>query len=354
MNVTSATQIRTMHSAILQQNLEQIQECIDQGVDLNSSIYQGASAKGKQTWSFLYYACIYANETVIRLLMENGAKIPQNNAPKYLSWIIEKRSPSLLNYCLDEVGSFSYSEDTRESLIEQAARIGNTEAVKSLLKFGDDVNFHPKSSENSPLHSAVKNNEIPISIIRQLIESGANINHQNSNKTTPLHLAIRRDRLDVVNLLLKQQAAPDCYNKDHNTPINLLFRQNHVCADNINVGLSHKYEIARSLLEAGCKQNAIGKSRDTPLYCAVLDRDTRMVELLIEFSESLEKANYDRARLKAENSLDEVLKKIEECSEKEQANKEWSRLELLTAERDKLQTIVQLFQRISREKSARF
>ena len=350
MNVTETDLMKTMDHAILHKNVHKIQDCINQGVDVNASIHHGEGSDGKpQYWSFLYHAFIGSynprSEIVIRLLMDNGAVIPKNEVKNYLSWIVRKKNTSLLTYCLNKTGPFTYPEGTNEGLLEQALRVNNVAAAKELIKFGDNVNFHPQTSKSSPLHAATRYSQVTLSNLKLLIDHGADVNHRDSDKDTALHFAINNDRPGVVKFLLKHQANPDYYNKKHNAPINLLFRQNHFFTGNLP--LKNKHEMARSLLEAGCNQNAVGKSYKTPLYCAVLDRDTRMVELLIEFSTELEKYNYDRARLKAEKSLDKVLKKVE-AYESDNIPK------YLNAEKEKLQTIVQTFQTIARTKSGRF
>ena len=350
MNVTETDLMKTMDRAILHKHIDIVQNCINQGVDVNASVYQGKDSRGRpEYWSFLYHAFIGCSggrsEVIVRLLMDNGAIIPKNEVKEHLSWAVRMKNTSLLTYCLNKIGPFTYPEDTDEGLLELALKVNNIAAVKELIRFGDDINFHPQSSKSSPLHGAIRLNPVALSTLKLLIDAGADVNHRDSNKDTALHFAINRDRADVVDFLLEHQANPDRYNRKHNAPINLLFRQNHFFTGNLS--LKNKYEMARSLLEAGCDQNAVGKSYKTPLHCAVLDRDTRMVKLLIEFSTELEKSNYIKVKNKAEKSLDKVLKKVE-TYEKDKVP------QYLSDEKEKLQIIVQTFQTIAREKSARF
>jgi ankyrin repeat protein len=41
-----------------------------------------------------------------------------------------------------------------------------------------------------------------------LLEQGADMNAQNDDKDTPMHLALRANRHEIVNLLLRQGASP--------------------------------------------------------------------------------------------------------------------------------------------------
>ncbi len=69
--------------------------------------------------------------------------------------------------------------------------------------------MQPSSSSRKSIEAIVVTDEHAMrlpSIIRTLIERGANVNHADDEGRTPLHLAIMENRLPLVQYLLQHKA----------------------------------------------------------------------------------------------------------------------------------------------------
>jgi len=73
--------------------------------------------------------------------------------------------------------------------LRTASRINHVEVVRELIKSGADVN-HETGNNWTALENASHNNHIEI--VRELIKSGADVNHETGNHWTALRFASRK------------------------------------------------------------------------------------------------------------------------------------------------------------------
>eukprot|EP01111_Echinosteliopsis_oligospora_P011001 TRINITY_DN3525_c0_g1_i1.p1 TRINITY_DN3525_c0_g1~~TRINITY_DN3525_c0_g1_i1.p1 ORF type:complete len:328 (+),score=67.78 TRINITY_DN3525_c0_g1_i1:65-1048(+) len=94
------------------------------------------------------------------------------------------------------------------SPLHLAVSRGKEEAVEILLKAGCDPNVKDKKPQIrlTPIQLAVRSPKPSIKIIESLIQAGADVNSEATDKTTPLFIAVRSGNVDVVQLLLKHGA----------------------------------------------------------------------------------------------------------------------------------------------------
>ncbi|MFZ9001140.1 MAG: ankyrin repeat domain-containing protein [Bacteriovoracaceae bacterium] len=91
---------------------------------------------------------------------------------------------------------------------------GKIAALSAFLKNSKvDVNHKDDNDGETPLHIAVKNNDIPSA--RNLLENNADPNQQDKKGRTPLMIAVKSQNFDMVLLLLKY--TPDINHKDNNS-----------------------------------------------------------------------------------------------------------------------------------------
>ena len=83
----------------------------------------------------------------------------------------------------------------------EAARTSDAATIKDLLEQGTDPNVPSKIGKFTPLHFAAFFNDMEG--IRALLDAKAEINLQNSDGNTPLHLAARNGHASAVEQLLK-------------------------------------------------------------------------------------------------------------------------------------------------------
>jgi ankyrin repeat protein len=107
--------------------------------------------------------------------------------------------------------------------------------------------------------------------VRLLMEHGADLNIQDRNHTTPLHLSIQENMFDLTRVLLFHGAVSGLKNNDGKTPLHLLLEEYH---NKLFFGGNSAYEedfpsLARSLLVCGADINAQDLNYATPLWLAM-------------------------------------------------------------------------------------
>ena len=129
----------------------------------------------RPTNSTLIYAAEGGSESVVRLLLQYGAKV---NDP---------------------------SDDGKMPLVA-AARNHNDSVVRELLDSGADVNASDRETGNTAVLQTIVNVYNPKPILSLLIQAGANLNIENHDGDTALLAASRRGEADIVQLLIDNGA----------------------------------------------------------------------------------------------------------------------------------------------------
>lgn len=129
------------------------------------------------------------------------------------------------------------------------------------------INERRKITRDTPLHLAARKGRLDI--VKLLIKAGARINAANRDRHLPLHVAALAGKTEVVNLLLaagSRRNGKDKLNKD--SPLHLACRKGHNA-------------IVRLLIAANAKVNQQNKQRSTPLHLACIKGSLPAVENLI-------------------------------------------------------------------------
>ena len=142
-------------------SIQQVQKLIKDGADVNQIV----SYKGKPT-TLLHIVASKGYEGIIKLLISNGALIEAKN---------HKGSTAL----------------------HVAAK--NNQIVKLLLDFGANVNAIDKFHV-TPLHLATQNGNCQC--VKLLIDYKANVDPPFLRSDPPLRIAILKDKMDVMKILL--------------------------------------------------------------------------------------------------------------------------------------------------------
>ncbi len=186
-----------------------------------------------------------------------------------------------------------------------AARTGDIEEVKRLLERNLLlINLKVNSQEyranvfpgvvpgNTALHEAAANGDM--SLVRLLLDYGANPNARSSSGITPLHLAVQFRRHGVIAYLLAHGANVNAALSNGQTPLHW-------------AALRDDSESAVILLASGANANALSQHNRTPLHWAALKGHSTIVRLLLAadadsaMSDDLGRTPLDWARVREHN-----------------------------------------------------
>jgi ankyrin repeat protein len=150
--------------------------------------------------------------------------------------------------------------------IHDAAKSGDMEAVKSLLKSNPDLVFSKDDLGLTPLHWAASEGRKDVADF--LLANKANINAKDNNGDTPLHQAAALGKKDVAALLLANKADVNAKDNNGDTPLHQAAAKDHK-------------DIAELLLANKAEIDAKGKNGMTPLYWAAFYGKANVAQLLL-------------------------------------------------------------------------
>jgi ankyrin repeat protein len=133
----------------------------------------------------------------------------------------------------------------------------------------------------TPLHlfakggNSIRSDEVGVT--RLLVEHGADINAQDKDKTTPLHLALYCGNLEIVRVLLGCGANSNAKNALGLTPLHMVSHGSVRFDDRCYLA-----SVAELLLKHGADINARDKDNATPLHLASYCDDLEIVRVLLD------------------------------------------------------------------------
>lgn len=145
--------------------------------------------------------------------------------------------------------------------IHEAARAGDVEKVKALLKANPDLIRLKDSNESTPLTWAVLGGQIDV--VAVLLEQGADIDESGA-----LHAAANRGQKEIAKLLLDRKANPNAKDRNGMTPLGWAA----IRGDEI---------IAELLLAKGADVSAKDRQGNSPIFWAGTNGQTKVAKLLL-------------------------------------------------------------------------
>lgn len=160
--------------------------------------------------------------------------------------------------------------------IQEAAREGNIEHIKTLLAIGTDIDSQTFGGDMaSALHRASAAGQVET--VKFLIENGANVNIGNEASCLPIHYAARKGHAEIVKILLENGAFADPKLGYTNvSSLNIAARWGHIKV--VEVLLAHGANVN---VNAGKYEYVSWSSGDTPLHEAISGGHIDIVMLLI-------------------------------------------------------------------------
>ena len=144
------------------------------------------------------------------------------------------------------------------------------DATRLLLEHGADINAQNKDGR-TPLHVAAENGRVEV--VRVLHEHGANIGAEDDAGRTPLHLAASYGSVQTVHVLLEYGANIGANDNEGRTPLHLAV---------VKKAGWLEVEVVRVLLEHGANVGAEDDESFTPLHLAANYGKAEVVRVLLE------------------------------------------------------------------------
>lgn len=152
----------------------------------------------------LHYAAEHGRRNIVLLLLHHGANVNLADWQKYtpLHYAISRGHRACVKVLLEAGADVNAKTLGYFSPLHLAAKRGRDDTTSMLLDFGAKVNAKAKAS--TPLHEACK--ACNASVVRILIDNGADVEAINANRKTPMMIAVlNRDQM-TESLLLEAGA----------------------------------------------------------------------------------------------------------------------------------------------------
>ncbi|KAH9028687.1 hypothetical protein EDB85DRAFT_2147778 [Lactarius pseudohatsudake] len=173
-----------------------------------------------------------------------------------------------------------------QSPLQLASHRGHLNVVRCLLDHGADAEFR-SDVRMTPLAYAASLGTLEI--VRVLLEHNVDVNSQDKAGLTPIHRLLleggfstsRSDHPQIVRLLLEHGADPNIRDNRHRTALHLV--PSWGLMSSWDLVLSLRVEIARILLAHGADVNAGDAGGRTPLQVASTEGQDEIVQLLLDY-----------------------------------------------------------------------
>ena len=155
--------------------------------------------------------------------------------------------------------------------IQAAVQKGDADTVRDMLKenpgLANSEFILDDYSGGTPMHTAVSRNHA--SVVKALIEGGADLEARNRSGVAPLHVAAANGYVDIIRLLISSGAGANPVDPQGRTPLHFAVQ-------------SQQQGSVRVLLKKGARVNARDGNGNTPLMVAVAKSDAATAKILIE------------------------------------------------------------------------
>ncbi|CAG9763780.1 unnamed protein product [Ceutorhynchus assimilis] len=210
---------RALHHAAFGDEPAVVQLLAHAGADLN--------ARNKRRQTALHIGVNKGHVGVVKMLLDLGChpSLQDLEGDTPLHDAISKKRDDMLTLLLDHIADITLTNNNGFNALHHAALRGNPSAMKILLaKLPRPWIVDEKKDDGyTALHLAALNNHVEVA--EQLVLHGkADMDLQNVNLQTALHLAVERQHRQIVRLLVREGANLNIANKDGDTPLHEALR----------------------------------------------------------------------------------------------------------------------------------
>ncbi|KAK4072083.1 hypothetical protein Trihar35433_4147 [Trichoderma harzianum] len=223
-------------------------------------------------WTPLQHACLVGNERVVDMLLDRDAPIEiagyDGITPMHCA--VWSGKADILQMLIDKVKSrrqkytgkgVVHVDHNERHPIHWAAVRGDVDPVWMLK---DDISLKDRFGWTCLHLAAIYGHKELLTCIIE--DCGADINIDDNDSRTPLHLAIENKSLPAIPLLINAGADVNAKSKDGSTPLHIAVKQ---------------VETVQLLLENGADKEATDLEGRTPLYQALADGTIEVATLLV-------------------------------------------------------------------------
>ena len=215
---------------------------------------------------------------VAELLLELGASagIVDGEERTALHYAARNGDAAVVRTLLDAGASASTADAYGQTPLHTAAESGNEETARLLLGAGAAPNEPDRIFDSTPLHLAVRCNRVCIA--QRLVEWGADIDARNEGGRSALHIAAGYGHTEAVKALLAAGADANLRDAREETPLHRPAYFQHL-------------DCITALVEGGADLNAADENGNTPLHIAASMNRDRAAASLLEAGADLEAVN---------------------------------------------------------------
>lgn len=283
-----------LHTAVIDHNLNMVENLIDIGVDLNvednegltplykalksvnnetakmlvhaGAKYDGVSSTGN---TMIHNAVIKGDLDVLQSLIKLGAQVDALNSdgvtPLYKA--AETSNQAAIDALIIGNADIDFKSQHGRSLLQIAVHRGRLDVVKQLIQLGASLNTCEDNGATA-LYTAMLLN-YP-GIIRILLDKGANASHTAPNGNSLLHMAVIEGSSEIVQKLVAVGADTNARNSNNETALCLAIKTNKI--DVIKAMMSSNVDISANSCRNG----------DAPLHVAVSSGSIQCLQILVD------------------------------------------------------------------------
>ncbi|KAK2711915.1 hypothetical protein QYM36_012889 [Artemia franciscana] len=253
----------------------------------------------------LHLAVKNGSADLCNLLIKSGAELDATNVygKTPLGTAISTSNLDLVKCCQSQSSSTAISTSNLDLVkfllnrganpncgecLHHAVKEGRADICKLLIGFGAKLDAM-NAKKDTPLLIAIRNNNLEL--VKLLLKRGAN-----PNCGEYLHLAVKKGSADVCNLLIKSGAEIDATNVHGETPLGTAIKTSNVdlvklllkrganpnCGACLHLAVEKgRSDLCELLIDSGANLDAMNANKEYPLHVAVRNKNLELVNFLL-------------------------------------------------------------------------
>jgi ankyrin repeat protein len=199
-------------TAIKTGDAQKVTEILDQQPDLTNQLSEGGASP-------LLLAIYYGHQAIAKLIVDRGHVLSIHEAAALGDLVRVRELVEAESELANRVASDGHLP------LGLACFFLHEEIVEYLLEKGANVNAASQNNQRvAPLHAASASRSV--SIVRTLLEHGADPNARQNGGSTALHSAAQNGQVEMIQLLLRHSAQANARTEEGETPLDLAQRNN--------------------------------------------------------------------------------------------------------------------------------